>query len=266
MAAGSWRTLKLEAHDAFVNMAIDEAILTAKAEGLVPNTLRLYQWKPSAVSIGRFQMAEKEVLVENCKRYGVDLVRRITGGGAVYHDAEGELTYSLCVSKKDLKTEDMAAIYKRIYSGLVRTMENLGLTADFDEGDAKTCPNLTIKGKKISGSAQSHRKGTVLQHGTFLVNVDLDRMFTFLHVPWARTLSEIVNIAEKKITSLNMELGKKVPIDEVSEALITGFQKALSVELAEGELTQYERRLAEKLHKVKYTSREWNAQGKSNVS
>ncbi|MGB9779129.1 MAG: lipoate--protein ligase family protein, partial [Candidatus Bathyarchaeales archaeon] len=86
-----WRLLKLETHNAYTNMAIDEAILTARIHNLIPNTIRFYRWKPSAVSIGKFQNIQNEVNIENCKKYGVDVVRRITGGGTVYHDAEGEI-------------------------------------------------------------------------------------------------------------------------------------------------------------------------------
>jgi len=93
---GNWRLLKLQTADAFTNMAVDEAVMKARIENRVPNTLRLYQWEPSAVSIGRFQTLNNEIHVDNCKKHGVDIVRRITGGGAVYHDQNRELTYSKC--------------------------------------------------------------------------------------------------------------------------------------------------------------------------
>jgi lipoate-protein ligase A len=96
-----WRLLKLETHNAYMNMAIDEAILDARINGIVPNTVRFYRWNPSAVSIGKFQNIENEVYLENCLKHGVDVVRRITGGGTVYHDVEGEITYSVVASKDD---------------------------------------------------------------------------------------------------------------------------------------------------------------------
>ena len=80
-----WRLLKLETHDAATNMAIDEAVLRARIADKVPNTVRFYRWKPSAVSIGRFQNVNNEVNLDNCAKHGVEMVRRITGGGAVYH-------------------------------------------------------------------------------------------------------------------------------------------------------------------------------------
>lgn len=258
--------LKLETHNAFVNMAIDEAILGARLQNRVPNTLRFYCWKPSAVSIGKFQNTDNEVLLENCEKHGVDVVRRITGGGTVYHDEEDEITYSAVISKKDLETEDITAVYAKIYSGIAEAVRSLGIVADFDEGNAKTCPNLTVKGRKISGSAQSHKKDVVLQHGTLLINVDLEKMFTFLRVPWAKTCMEVVNVAKGRITSIRRELGKNVSIAEVQNVLIEGFRKALNVEFVDGELTPYERALADKLCKEKYSTTDWNLHGKNVVA
>jgi len=259
----NWRLLKLETHDAYTNMTIDEAILTARTRNLAPNTIRFYRWNPSAVSIGKFQNIENEVQLDKCKKYGVDVVRRITGGGTVYHDAEGEITYSLIANKKDLKAENINAVYAKFYGGIAEALKILGINADFNEGNAKTCPNLTVNGKKISGSAQSHKRGVVLQHGTLLLDIDLEKMFTFLRVPWTRTCMEVANIAENKITSIKRELGKEVSMKEVNHALVEGFQKAFGMQLESGELTPYEREHAEKLYKEKYATEEWNFQGRS---
>lgn len=258
-----WRLLKLETYDAFMNMAIDEAVLRARMENLVPNTLRFYRWNSSAVSAGRFQNIENEVLLDNCRKFGVDVVRRITGGGTVYHDAEDEITYSVVVRKNDLDASDITSVYAKIYDGLTGAVKILGLRADFSVGDKGHCPNVTIKGRKISGSAQCHKGGVVLQHGTFLLGVDLRKMFTFLRVPWAKTCMEIVGVARRKITSIREELGREVSTAEVNEALINGFQKASNIRLVDGELTPHERELAEKLCKEKYATDDWNFNGRS---
>ena len=135
-------------------MAIDEAILTARLIDRVPNTLRLYRWKPSAVSVGKNQNPETELHLDNCRRLGVDVVRRISGGGTVYHDAVGEVTYSLIAKTSDLGVRDIAAVYAKVYDGIRDALRLMGLTADFNEGDAKNCPNLRVKGRKISGSSR----------------------------------------------------------------------------------------------------------------
>lgn len=261
-----WRLLEVETHDAFTNMAIDEAILTARIDGIVPNTLRLYCWEPSAVSVGRFQRIEDNVQIENCRKHDVSIVRRITGGGTVYHDAHDELTYSVIVRKDELKAHDVADIYARIYVGLTKALQSMGVTADFNEGSEKTCPNLTLKGRKISGSAQSHKKGIVLQHGTLLLDANFDRMFTFLRVPWIGTSTEIADIARKKITSIREELHRSVSIGEVSNALRKGFEKAIGIDFEKGKLTLNELDSARRLRKEKYETNEWSLHGTSLVA
>ena len=260
----AWRLLELQTSDAFTNMAMDEAILRARIQGAVPNTLRFYRWKPSAVSVGRFQNTEKEVQLENCRRRNVDVVRRITGGGTVYHDAKDEVTYSVVARKEDLGAEEIAAVYSRIYTGIAEALRILGIHADFNQGTTKACPNLTINGKKISGSAQAHRSGAFLQHGTLLSEVNLKRMFTFLRVPWAKTRTQIVSIAKNRITSINAELGKAVPAAELKEALVKGFEKAFDSKFTSGELTAGELELSEYLCQEKYATEDWNFQGRTN--
>jgi lipoate-protein ligase A len=242
-------------------MAIDEAILTARIRNLAPNTIRFYRWNPPAVSIGKFQGMEKEVQLDNCGKHAVDVVRRITGGGTVYHDTRGEITYSVIASKEDLEARDITAVYAKIYAGLAEALKILGLKTDFNEGNAKACPNLTVNGKKISGSAQSHKGDIVLQHGTLLLDVDLERMFTFLQIPSARTCIEIINVAENKITSIRKELAREVSEAEVYQAQIKGFEKSLNIQLANGELTPYERNLVKSLRREKYLTKNWNFKG-----
>jgi len=259
-----WRLLELEVGDAYTNMAIDEAVLTARIAGQVPNTLRFYRWNPSAVSIGRFQNLLNEVHVDNCRKHGVVIVRRVTGGGAVYHDQEGEITYSVVVDGKELGHADMDIIsaYRTVCKGLIEAAKILGAAAEFNPLDQKQCPNITIKGKKISGSAQSYKKGILLQHGTFLMNIDHKKMFTFLRVPWAKTLMDVLNVSKKKLTSVKQELESPVSTEEAYQALVTGFEKALKIELVKEELTKYEWKLAERLRRDKFSTDEWNLYGK----
>jgi len=259
----AWRLLKLETNNAFMNMGVDEAILRARIIGKVPNTLRFFRWQPSAVSIGRFQQVDKEVHVKNCRKHQVDIVRRISGGGAVYHDYDGEVTYSIIIATEDLGTGDIFAAYKQICNGLIEAIKTLGIKADFNPGDPKNCPNISVNGRKISGSAQSHKSNVLLQHGTLLVDVDLKKMFTFLNVPWAKTCMEVINVAEKKITSVKQELGSSISMEEACQALVKGFEKALGISLKKGNLTDYEQKLTKKLCEEKYSTDDWNFNGKT---
>jgi len=254
--------VRLKVEDAFTNMAIDEAMLRARIEETVPNTIRFYRWRPSAVSIGRFQDIFQQVYLENCKKYGVDVVRRISGGGAVYHDYGGEITYSVVVSEKDLGSQDMVAAYHLICNGLVEAAKTLNVRAGFNLGDPTHCPNITINNRKISGSAQSRKKGVLLQHGSFLVDLDLNKMFALLRVPWAKTLTDVLSVAQKRLTSIKQERGSTVSSGEAFQALSTGFQKALNIQLIGGELTSFEQNLAEKLRKEKFATDNWNLKGR----
>jgi len=258
-----WRLLKLDVNDAFTNMAIDEAITTARVGDHVSNTLRFYRWNPSAVSIGRFQNMLNEVNVEKCREHGVDIVRRITGGGAVYHDSKDEITYSVVVKEKDFGTQDVVYAYNKICNGLIQAAKMLDLRASFSPGDQRNCPNIAVNGKKISGSAQHHKGGVLLQHGTFLLDADLPRMFTYLRVPWARTIEEIVCVAGDRITSVKRELKHDILAEKAAEALIQGFRQALEVELEGGVLTDEEQELASKLRKEKYSKDSWNSKGEA---
>ena len=253
-----WRIIGLDVNDAYMNMAIDEAILTARIRDLVPNTLRFYLWNPSAVSIGRFQDVQKEIQIENCQNQGVDIVRRITGGGAVYHDQTGEITYSVIIKEEDLESKDIIASYNAICRGLIETTKRLGVSATFQPGNQRNCPNLTIGGKKFSGSSQRHKQGIILQHGTFLIDVDLVKMFTFLRVPWAKTISDVIPIAKERITSLNDELKLEIQVNTMYHALIEGFQKAFDIKLPfQEKITIYEQNVAENLKNQKYCTRNW---------
>ena len=258
----TWRLLPLQTNNAFMNMAIDEAILTARIAGQVPSTLRFYRWQPSAVSVGKNQNPETEVYLDACKRLGVDVVRRISGGGTVYHDFEGEVTYSVTAKTGDLGTADITSVYAKIYEAITDALRLLGIPADFSRGDQKNCPNLTVNGKKISGSSQTITRGVVLQHGTVLRSIDLPKMFTLLKLKNA-TCTQAADIAKRKITSIQNELGHAVMPETVANALAQGFRAILKIQLEPGELAPYEMELAQKLYKEKYSKTKWNFEGKT---
>jgi lipoate---protein ligase len=260
-----WRFVDFERANAFVNMGLDEAVLISRVSGAVPNTVRLYGWSPSAVSIGRFQKLEQEVYLDKCRELGVDFVRRVSGGGTVFHDSEGEVTYCVIAKLSDLGAYDVSRVYDRVYSGVAKALRLLGVVSDFSPGDAKNCPNLTVRGRKISGSSQANRGGFVLQHGTLLLRRDLEQMFTLLRVPWAKTCMEVVGVAKNRITSLEDELGSVPPVSSVCSALRKGFEGAFGAEFLDGKLVPDEQALAVRLCREKYSTDDWNSLGKSEL-
>jgi lipoate-protein ligase A len=259
---GTWRLIPLETHNAFMNMAIDEAILQSRIENLIPNTLRLYQWQPSAVSIGKNQNPNDTTYVENCQKLGVDIVRRNSGGGTVFHDQTGELTYSATAQARDLG-KDIPAVYTCIYSAVTDALRLLGIPADFSSGDQKNCPNLTVNARKISGSAQTVKRNIVQQHGTLLLNVNLPLMFQLLRVNGIDQCGLAAQVAERKITSVQNELGHKVTAETAANALTQGFKAILKIHLNSAQLTMYEQALAKKFCTSKYATDNWNQNSKT---
>jgi lipoate-protein ligase A len=263
----TWRLLPLETHNGFMNMAVDEAILTSRIQNLVPNTIRFYQWKPSAVSIGKNQNPHEQVYLDALRKNGVDLVRRTSGGGTVYHDQAGEVTYSVTARARDLSgTADITGAYQSVYDAITDALRLIGIPADYSPGDQKNCPNLTVAGKKISGSAQTLRQGIIQQHGTVLLSVDLPLMFQLLRVPFTDDCSLAAQVAQRKITSIQNELGHAIPAETVQNALAQGFKAILKINLEEGKLTLYEQALANKFYKEKFSSADWNNTGKLTAS
>ncbi len=251
--AEEWRVMGLDINDAYQNMAVDEAICRMRAENKSPNTIRFYRWKPSAVSLGYFQLVNQEVNVEACKKLGVDVIRRMTGGGAVYHSYEGEVTYSVIVDQNHPKVpSDIIRSYELICSGIVEAMGKLDITAEF-----KPINDICVNGKKISGNAQTRRWGVLVQHGTILLDTDIKTMFTVLKVSKEKISDKMIKSAEERVTTIRRELGREVGFDEVTDALRESFAKVFDVKLVQGKLSPEERALAEKLRKEKYSTREW---------
>ncbi|KUO42342.1 MAG: riboflavin biosynthesis protein RibF [Hadesarchaea archaeon YNP_N21] len=245
-----WRLLPLRVDDAFYSMALDEAILRLNAEGNSPNTLRFWRWQPSAVSLGYFQSVDREVDLSVAKKYGVDVVRRITGGGAVFHDYGGELTYSVVCKQSDVPS-DIIESYRIICGGLVEGFERLGLSAEF-----KPVNDVVVNGKKISGNAQTRRFGSVLQHGTILIDPNIRLMFELLKVSPEKISDKFISSVYERVTSITRELCRKPSFEEVRDAMRFGFEASFGVKFEDGQLTQEEINLAEELRE-KYASKEW---------
>ena len=249
-----FRFIDVEIHSAFENMAIDEAVMLAMKKGKVPPTLRLYRWSPSAVSIGTFQGMKDEVDIEFCESRGIDYIRRITGGGAVYHDFDGEVTYSIIMPKDHrLAPSDILESYRLLCGGIVGALKHLGI-----EGEFKPINDVDVGGKKVSGNAMTRRHGCVLQHGTTLLDLDVNLMFTILKVPQEKISDKMIADVKERVTSIRDILGRDVHIDELQEALKQGFSNALNIELSPGQLSDEEQDTASRLAQEKYSSHDWN--------
>jgi lipoyltransferase/lipoate-protein ligase len=247
-----WRLLQTGYGTGFSNMAIDKAILVANSKGIVPPTVRFYGWVPPAISIGYFQSLTEEIDVEACERFGVSYVRRITGGGAVFH--ENELTYSLVIpeSHPDIP-KNILKSYGRICGAVIRGLDYLGIQSEY-----APINDILAGGQKISGNAQTRQGGTVLQHGTVLLDVDVDKMFSLLKVPNEKVKDKLIADVKQRVTSLKHIVGSDMRFADVSSAMKQGFEEEFDVELCTGFLTEEELVLAKRFEQECFSTEEWN--------
>lgn len=243
-----WRIIPLQANDAFVNMAIDEAVCQFVASGDSSPTIRFYTWTPSAVSIGYFQSLNDEVDVNIAKELGVDIVRRRTGGGAVYHDTKGEITYSVIAPENGMP-KGIRESYQTICGWIIDSLENLGIESEF-----KPINDIIAGGKKISGNAQTRRNGVLLQHGTLLYDLDVRTMFTLLKVPKEKISDKMIESVEERVTKV-LNFGN-FSMQDVYNAMFDGFTKDKEYEI--GSLSGDEIKKAKELAETRYKTEEWN--------
>jgi lipoate-protein ligase A len=247
-----------ETQNCYSNMAEDAALIEC-SHGPV---LRLYTWRPSAVSIGYFQSLTEEVNEEFCRDNGIDVVRRMTGGGAVFHDEHGEVTYSfLCpldawrnIAKQHGKNGDnVMETYELVCNGVIQALKGLGMNASF-----RGINDIEVNGKKISGSAQTRKRNVLLQHGTLICRLSEGKMFKALRVGEEKISDKGIKSADARVTSLEREIGC-VDNGEVMRSFVSGFSSALGIDAEPSRLSAEEE--AAKLRLIEqFKSRRWNYQ------
>lgn len=265
----TWRLLDTGFGPAAWNMAVDEAVQLAHARGQVPPTLRFFGWDPPAVSIGYFQRMAAEVDLDACRRLGYGWVRRPTGGRAIFHHME--LTYS-AVIREELLPGSVLATCAFLSRGLVAGLRRLGAPAEPAAGerdprlagaagpacfDAPGAYEVVVGGRKVVGSAQTRKEGAILQHGSILLDLDPELLFTLLRVPPEQKAAAIEHLRRRAV-GLREVLGRPVTWAEARDAVAAGFAEALGVHLVPGELTPEERAEAERLVREKYGTDGWN--------
>lgn len=245
-----WRLIPTQTHTAALNMALDEACLQEVANGNSAPTIRFYRWQPSAISIGYFQNLTREVDLNECAKQGIDIVRRQTGGGAVFHSFEGELTYSI-IAPSNLFPANIIESYKEICGYLINGFTKLGIQTTFKPIN----DIITDAGKKISGNAQLRRQGVLLQHGTILTTVDVKKMFSLLKVPDEKIRDKMIQTVEERVTSIQAT-NPNLTFEQIESAFIESFtaNKKYTME----SFSDPELKTANNLAKDKYQDRDWN--------
>ena len=252
----TWRYIPLEVKNGFYNMALDEAILRMAIEKKSLSTLRFYKWKPSTASIGRNQSLTDEINLNFARERGFNIVRRITGGGAVFHDEEREITYSIvCPIKflENLGAKKVIEQFEIITKGIIMGLTFYGLKT---EKDVIHCPAILLDGKKFSGNAQVRKKGFILQHGTILLDIDAELMYSVLKAPENVGKSRMVKSVRAKCIGIKNQI-QDFDEKELINSLKDGFQKSLRIKLEEGAISEEEKNLMKNLVKSKYSNNKW---------
>ncbi len=234
--------------DAETQMAIDEALLRTYDENEGEPTFRFFRFKPSAITLGYTQPVEKTIDEEVCKKEGIPFVRRITGGGTVFHDHQGEITYSMVVEKK---YGDIESSFKENLQPIINTLKELGLDAKF-----KPYNDILVGKRKISGSAQRRGKKGMLQHGTLMYATDLEKLSNILKLDEEKLKKKGADSFLDLVTTIEKEKGEKPEPDELIEMMKEEYEKHFGGEIEEKGLSERERQLADKLEK-KYSSKGW---------
>ncbi len=235
-----WRLLDTPPMSAAENLALDQVMLRARAEGRAPNTLRFMQVRPRAVLVGFHQSVEQEVRVEYCRRNGIEINRRITGGGALFFD-ESQIGWELFASRDWPGVPRRAeSLYRKMCEGAVLGLRRLGVEAHFRPKN-----DIEVGRRKISGTGGTFEGNAFLFQGTLLVDFDAGTMLRALRIPIEKLKDKEVRAIKKRVTWLSEELGAAPSSSAIKEALAEGFSRSLGADMLPGTLTAYERRLLE---------------------
>lgn len=223
------------------HMLRDEALaLAMRDDPAARPVLRLYTWQPYTVSLG-FQQKEEDISKERCAEFGIDVVRRPTGGRAVYHSEE--LTYAV-IMRSDPK-ESIAAVHNTIALALLNALQPIAggelqmtsardtapIRESYQEGKPTNIVcfgstsryEITWRGKKLVGSAQRRFGDAVLQHGSILIGPEHLRLAQLLNVD-ERLKTKTLELMQRETTTLNEIAGRELDVTEVAELIESRFK------------------------------------------
>ncbi|GFO62772.1 lipoate--protein ligase family protein [Geomonas paludis] len=263
-----WRLIDTGPLEGPANMALDEALLNCFQKDPTRPVLRLYGWNPATLSVGRYQNAAAALNLDLCREEGVPVVRRMTGGGIIYHAAE--VTYSVVCAPEHLG--DRTGVkdgFRKLCGFLLGTYQRLGLDARFavDWNPAeerlgertsfcfagKEEFDVVVNDRKIGGNAQRRLSGAILQHGSIPLESRVQQGLRYLKEP-APGAARSVSLSE---------LGHTPEQDELKRLLVDSFQERMGVDLVPEPPTDQEMVTAGKLEEHKYRCPSWTFEGRS---
>jgi len=244
IAQASWRLVDSGVVSPARSAATDEAILNARIRCTVPDTLHFYIRDRPSISIGYNKAVANSVFMEEAEKRGVEIVRRLSGGSAIYTD-QGQLVFSIILADS-LLSSDIAKSYSEICGAVIAGLSIFGISAEH-----KPVNDILVNGSKLSGSAQLRRGGAVLHHGTLLVDTDVDAIASMIRPSGGAGGS-------KKLICLRDLLGAPPRMQSVKDAIAKGFGEFFNATIVPGRLTPDEEADIQGLVGEKYGSRSWN--------
>jgi lipoate-protein ligase A len=231
MAKPAFRVIDTGLREGRANIAFDQALIEAHKAGEVPDTIRFLRFPPTAL-IGRHQALSQEVELAHCYDNDIGVVRRITGGGAIYFD-EGQLGWELAFDRKTLGIASLEDLTRAICEAAALGIGHLGVDAKFRPRN-----DIEVDGRKICGTGGFFDGDTLFYQGTLLIDMDPSHMVAALKVPAAKLKKRSLDSAEQRVTTLKALLGEDMPaLPTIQNALLAGFAVGLGIEPAWGEIT-----------------------------
>jgi lipoate-protein ligase A len=225
---GVWRVVDTGLRPAAQNIAWNRALLEARQAEEIPSTLRFLRFKPCAL-LGYHQSVEQELNLGYCRAHGIEVQRRITGGGAIYFD-EGQLGWELYLHRRDVGTGDMQAIARRICHAAAAAISALGVDAKFRPRN-----DIEVGGRKISGTGGAFDGDALLYQGTLLVEFDVARMLRVLRIPAEKLSDKAIASARDRVVSLAGLLGRAPPFEEIRRNIREAFEDEFGIAFDDAE-------------------------------
>ncbi|QYJ16689.1 Octanoyltransferase LipM [Rubrobacter xylanophilus DSM 9941] len=235
-----------------VNHALDEVLTRRVGAGERPPTLRFWERLSPEVALGRFQSLGNEVDAEGARRHGVTVVRRMTGGGAMFIEPANVITYSLYAPAELVAGMSAAESYPFLDAWVVEALRSLGIEAYHEPIN-----DISSPGGKIGGSAQARAFGAVLHHTTLAYDMDAAKMLEVLRIGQEKLSDKAVRSAERRVGPLRRQT--RLPRERIVERMVSVFSRYAGGTLQEDAVSPQEAREAEELVRTKYGAREWSA-------
>lgn len=239
----TWRLLDTGFRSAAENMALDQVLLESRAQERSPDTLRFLQFsKPSAL-VGYHQQLGQELRLDFCKRQGIEVNRRITGGGAIIFEPS-HIGWEIIAHRRNQHLGGTPqATAKKLSEIVCRALrEEFGLAVSFRPRN-----DIEVRGRKISGTGGTAEGEAFLFQGTLLVDLDIWQMLRALRVPMEKLKAHEVDSLMERVTTMRRELGLLPEAERIKEALVRGFAEGLGVEFEASSLTPWEQARLEEL-------------------